>query len=831
MNEGRNRLRRSFAVLLVLAVAGAGAGFPQGTPSARELYLEGKKRLETGDLLGALDRLESAVAMKPDAERYRETLERTRDLVLDQIVSKARQSGPREFHQVIQLHELCKRVRAADPRTTQVTGVLESLRRSIEELLTEALAFAAQGDIAGARKLLGPAEQAPNWFPRLSSVRKEIDYLEHVVEGRRELERGNAEAACAKAAQAKSVKSLGEEAEDLLVRSSAQVLRLAQQSTASLAQESSSTRLAELLGDLDYLADRCPRAFDGEPLREQVAEKFRSVFEGLWSAYESPSTENVRWARCELFLEARRFLSPARAAELDSLCASVSSAGAPRVGLAVAGSSSCLPPSFKGRLLTALPEGFRVIDLSADLAGRTAQAADLSIVLRIESCDFVPPSTIKSELISSTYVAGQDEVSNPEYYTALERAQRQEREVARLQALQQANPSDTGLGWQIVAAQIGLGSARRALAKVKPFELVPRLAPYQLERAAIAAGYLVAGTVEIRDLAGLDLSSSLPFEVVESEDGEAIRGAHPTDQSGFSNREPVLPSESSLASRTQEKTAEVGLKHVRSLVPRFLAAAAQEQIELGQPGEALRYLAILRRFRVLEGDPELAALKSDHLRSLLLPPADVQALSSRLAVFSSQFESVAESAAAVQSSSAPIESALESIVLVSSRDQVGTGFIASADGLVVTNHHVVEGAGASVEIELANGDAYLARIVAVDPDADLALLKVASRFPRYLRLATSQDARIGQDVYALGSPRGLAGTVTKGIVSARRRLAGVQFIQLDASVNPGNSGGPLILPDGRVIGVVTFKIRDAEGLNFAVSVDEVLTRFSAHLRR
>lgn len=769
--------------------------------------------------------------MKPDAERYRETLERARDLVLDQIVSKARQAGPREFHQVIQLHELCKRVRAADPRTTQVAGVLESLRRAIEELLTEALVFAAQGDIAGARKLLGPAEQAPNWFPRLSSVRKEINYLEHVVEGRRELEKGNAEAACAKAAEAKRVKSLGEEAESLLVQSSAQVLRLAKQSAASIDGESSPARLADILGDLDYLAERCPRAFEGEPLREQTAERFRSAFEGLWNEYESQSTENVRWARCEQFFEARRFLSPARVSELDSICTSVSSAGAPRVGLAVAGSGSCLPPSFKSRLLTALPEGFRVVDLSADLAGRTAQAADLSIVVRIESCDFVPPATIKSESISSTYVAGQDEVSNPEYYTALERAQRQEREVARLQALQQTNPSDTGLGWQIVAAQIGLGTARRALAKLKPFELVPRLAPYQLERAAIATGYLVAGRVEIRDLAGLELSSSLPFEIIESEDGEAIRGAHPTDQSGFSNREPILPSESSMASRTQEEVAEIGVKHVRSLLPRFLAAAAQEQIERGHSGEALRYLAILRRFRVVEGDPELAALKGDHLRSLLLPPAEVQALSSRLAVFSSQFESVAEPATTVQSSTSPIESALESIVLVSSRDQVGTGFIASADGLVVTNHHVVEGAGASVEIELSNGDAYLARVVAVDPDADLALLKVANRFPRYLRLATSQDARIGQDVYALGSPRGLAGTVTKGIVSARRRLAGVQFIQLDASVNPGNSGGPLILPDGRVVGVVTFKIRDAEGLNFAVSVDEILTRFSAHLRR
>lgn len=136
----------------------------------------------------------------------------------------------------------------------------------------------------------------------------------------------------------------------------------------------------------------------------------------------------------------------------------------------------------------------------------------------------------------------------------------------------------------------------------------------------------------------------------------------------------------------------------------------------------------------------------------------------------------------------------------------GSGFLISADGYVVTNNHVVEQAE-DVTVVLDEGDEYAAEIVGTDPRTDLALLKIegASDLP-YVEFADS-EARIGDWVVAVGNPFGLGGTVTAGIISARGRdIAGNNygdFLQIDAAVNRGNSGGPAFNLNGKVVGVNT----------------------------
>jgi serine protease Do len=137
---------------------------------------------------------------------------------------------------------------------------------------------------------------------------------------------------------------------------------------------------------------------------------------------------------------------------------------------------------------------------------------------------------------------------------------------------------------------------------------------------------------------------------------------------------------------------------------------------------------------------------------------------------------------------------------------LGSGFFISADGYVVTNNHVVENA-AEVTVTMDDGKELSARVIGTDAKTDLALLKVdgGSDFP-YVRLAT-QKARIGDWVLAVGNPFGLGGTVTAGIVSAQHRDIGAgpydDFIQIDAPVNKGNSGGPTFNLSGEVVGVNT----------------------------
>ncbi len=138
---------------------------------------------------------------------------------------------------------------------------------------------------------------------------------------------------------------------------------------------------------------------------------------------------------------------------------------------------------------------------------------------------------------------------------------------------------------------------------------------------------------------------------------------------------------------------------------------------------------------------------------------------------------------------------------------LGSGFFISADGYVVTNNHVVENAS-EVTVTMDDGKELSAKVIGTDPKTDLALLKVTeggNDFP-YVRLA-SQKARIGDWVLAVGNPFGLGGTVTAGIVSAQHRDIGAgpydDFIQIDAPVNKGNSGGPTFNLSGEVVGVNT----------------------------
>src|SRR5215813_1594019 len=136
----------------------------------------------------------------------------------------------------------------------------------------------------------------------------------------------------------------------------------------------------------------------------------------------------------------------------------------------------------------------------------------------------------------------------------------------------------------------------------------------------------------------------------------------------------------------------------------------------------------------------------------------------------------------------------------------GSGFFLSADGYAVTNNHVVDKAE-SVEVVTEEGKTYTAKVIGTDPKTDLALIKVEGRsdFP-FVRMSDAAP-RIGDWVLAVGNPFGLGGTVTAGIVSARGRDIGAgpydDFIQIDAPVNKGNSGGPTFDVDGNVIGVNT----------------------------
>jgi serine protease Do len=161
---------------------------------------------------------------------------------------------------------------------------------------------------------------------------------------------------------------------------------------------------------------------------------------------------------------------------------------------------------------------------------------------------------------------------------------------------------------------------------------------------------------------------------------------------------------------------------------------------------------------------------------------------------------------------------------------MGTGVVIDPRGYIITNHHVVDGVK-DIQVTLAEGERYSARLIARDMETDLAIIKIdAEHELPAVTLGSSADLMPGEEVIAVGNAYGYEHTVTRGIVSALHRSVQVSdaqyyddLIQTDASINPGNSGGPLLNIDGEMIGINVAVRAGAQGIGFAIPVDKAMT--------
>lgn len=167
---------------------------------------------------------------------------------------------------------------------------------------------------------------------------------------------------------------------------------------------------------------------------------------------------------------------------------------------------------------------------------------------------------------------------------------------------------------------------------------------------------------------------------------------------------------------------------------------------------------------------------------------------------------------------------VKSVLTIKTDIGIGSGFLISKDGYIITNHHVIENAE-EIEVIFDNGFTFKAEEIKSLPNTDVALLQISGSGFTPLPVDISDNAAsVGIDIIAIGTPAdmSLGQSVSKGIVSGRRESSGINYIQTDASINLGNSGGPLINSEGEVVGIVVAKVRGVgiEGLAFGIPIDK-----------
>lgn len=163
------------------------------------------------------------------------------------------------------------------------------------------------------------------------------------------------------------------------------------------------------------------------------------------------------------------------------------------------------------------------------------------------------------------------------------------------------------------------------------------------------------------------------------------------------------------------------------------------------------------------------------------------------------------------------ETIYESVFVISAGRSIGSGF-AIGNNVIITNYHVVENEK-KVFVETYEGKSYPAEIYDSDSRLDIAILTVEGGNFVPLKIGDEGSVKIGDDIYTIGAPNSMAYTLTKGVISAKERMVSSQkYIQIDAAINHGNSGGPLLNDAGEVLGINTMKISDAEGIGLSIPI-------------
>lgn len=497
-------------------------------------------------------------------------------------------------------------------------------------------------------------------------------------------------------------------------------------------------------------------------------------------------------------------------------------------GLTITAGASAIDPSCEALTPASIESKLRRGMLSL-----LEEASDATIKVAIDNVQCaIETSAAGEEPINSTYVASYNQVTNPEYVRLQALLQQAQQELASVRTRNALNPPQNG--WQGAGqalaesgVSIRVSTLSRQLSDTPPFLSQPVVLSYTPYRYYMQRTAAIKAVLSVTDPStGYADALTLTADVNGKADG--VRDVLPTDQSNLSNRVPSLPSAATLVAQASDQLLNDAATRLNKYLGRVAVSRAEYAVRAKQPVMAAGYL-------MLAGDFGVAAEEQGPLASLVqqageLPLERLNELKApKVTVRASARQARPIAATANGTRANMLERAMGAVVTISTENGSGSGFFVGNNGQVITNAHVVEGA-ARIIVRTRTRETVLARVVKLSLNDDLALLTTVGMQVTGLPLGDAEAARIGQDVIAIGSPLGLEGTVTRGIISGIRQIGGIPLLQTDAPINPGNSGGPLLSEQGEVLGINTWKVgKQSESLGFAISVDRMKSVFSGLL--
>jgi S1-C subfamily serine protease len=782
--------------------------------SAKAFFKAGEQLIKANQPFEAFQALQAAVTLEPSSKKYQIRFADYAKLASQKAVSLGQSELPKNRSAA---KTWFGRALTCEPANSDATNGLKEINTKIAqatEAASQAREVLSHGDVKAAQALLANSGDLRQVIPEVGVAESELRAVEMAVE---------AKSAWAAHKPDNALKGLNAAlnlapGQRFVVETSKSVRRSVADSMVA-----EGTQQGGLISDNIQRLGVVTKALEIDPMNVNalaLQKEEKDQLAALVDARETQLLKTSQVADTRIGLELLRISAPWLKGRPEfndyQVRANLLPSKLIRLKLVVPETTNCSSSVATEELKRDLHEALKAV------AEITDERWDAELRLRQANCSATDLPARSSEAVNSTYVAGYTQLSNPQYTQLQAQLAAAQQELNRAQYNNSVNPN-FGTGFALGLAQGRVGRLQRQLASVAPYVSQPIMQQYQYQKFEAYRSYEVTGTLQVFEKAGSRLITAEPIRSVSEGKSEGVAGVLGEDRTGARNIAPML---SPVDAYSSEASRDFILKltaSAKDLLASLIATRGTDRTVGGKE----RLAAIFYLLDIAEGT-HFEAIKSD-LQSVAVKA--VVASDSDLISFVPpslpipEILTVENPEQSRKTQAFSLETAMDSVLSIETdAGKAGSGFFVSSACLVITNEHVIKGAEVIV-LKDTKRKLYTGTVVATDMARDLALLRTNAKSCSPMDVELTQP-NVGDDVFAIGDPLGFEKTVTKGIVSSFRRTeAGIRYVQIDASLNPGNSGGPLLSRTGKVIGVNTLGFKGAQGLNFAVSALEIKVAF------